>query len=248
MVRIGIIGGSGLDNPDLLKEPEEVTLDTPYGAPSSPLKRGLISGREVVLLARHGIGHTIPPTQVNFRANVWALKEIGCSHILVTTAVGSLREEIGPGDFVALDQFIDFTRGRKNSFYERFEPGSPIHTSTAEPFSGRLRDCCIEAARDLNFACHPRGTVISIEGPRFSTQAESHMFRAWGADVINMTIATEAALAKEAGIPYAAVAMTTDYDCWKEDEKHVDWQTVLKVFQDNAHRVIQLLVATVAKV
>ena len=134
MVKIGIIGGSGLDDPDFLKDPKEFTLETPYGLPSSPLRSGLINGREVVLLARHGIGHTIPAPQVNFRANVWALKEVGCSHILVTTAVGSLREAIEPGHFVVVDQFIDFTRGRKNSFYERFEPGCPFIYPSPSPF------------------------------------------------------------------------------------------------------------------
>lgn len=248
MTRIGIIGGSGLDNPDLLKEVEEVTMETPYGSPSSPLKQGRISGRDVVILARHGIGHTIPPSQVNFRANVWALKEIGCTHILVTTAVGSLREAIKPGDFVIPDQFIDFSRHRINTFYDQFEVGSPIHVSTAEPFSAPLRNCFLAAAKELDFTCHATGTVITIEGPRFSTKAESHMFRSWGADVINMTIATEAALMKEAGLPYAAVAMSTDYDCWKEDEEHVEWEEVLRVFQDNAHRVTELLVLAVSKV
>ncbi|MBC9868503.1 MAG: S-methyl-5'-thioadenosine phosphorylase [Opitutae bacterium] len=248
MAKIGIIGGSGLDDPDLLKESKELTVETPYGLPSSPMRTGLINGREVVLLARHGIGHTIPPPQVNYRANVWALKEVGCSHILVTTAVGSLREGIEPGHFVVVDQFIDFTRGRKNSFYERFEPGLPIHISISEPFSSYLRKCFIKAAEDLNFVCHARGTVLSIEGPRFSTRAESNLFRSWGADVINMTIATEAALAKEAEIPYAAVAMATDYDCWREDTEPVRWEAVLKVFRDNVQRVTQLLVATIAKV
>ena len=248
MTKIGIIGGSGLDNPDLLKDIEETTLETPFGDPSSVMKQGKIGGRDVVILARHGIGHTIPPTQVNFRANVWALKEIGCTHMLVTTAVGSLREEIKPGDFVVLDQFIDFSRHRKNTFYEAFEPGSPIHVSTADPFDPDLRQVLIDSASELNYACHPKGTVVTIEGPRFSTRAESHMFRAWGADVINMTIATEAALAREAELPYAAVAMSTDYDCWKEDEAHVEWEAVLKVFKDNAERVTQLLVTAVGKV
>ena len=248
MTKIGIIGGSGLDNPDLLKDIEETTLETPFGDPSSILKQGKIGGREVVILARHGIGHTIPPTQVNFRANVWALKEIGCTHILVTTAVGSLREQIKPGDFVVLDQFIDFSRHRKNTFYEAFEPGFPIHVSTADPFDPDLRKVLIDAAAELNYDCHPQGTVVTIEGPRFSTRAESHMFRAWGADVINMTIATEAALAREAELPYAAVAMSTDYDCWKEDEAHVEWEAVLKVFKDNAERVTQLLLTAVGKV
>ena len=248
MTRIGIIGGSGLDNPKLLKEVEEVSMETPYGAPSSVLKQGKIAGRDVVILARHGIGHTIPPTQVNFRANVWALKEIGCTHVIVTTAVGSLREHIKPGDFVVLDQFIDFSRHRKNTFYETFEPGSPIHVSTADPFSDELRNVLIASAHELNFESHSTGTVVTIEGPRFSTKAESHMFRAWGADVINMTIATEAALVREAELPYAAVAMSTDYDCWKEDEAPVEWEAVLKVFKDNADRVTDLLVKAVSKV
>jgi 5'-methylthioadenosine phosphorylase len=245
MTKIGIIGGSGLDNPDLLKEIEEASVDTPYGHPSSVLKQGRIADRDVVILARHGIGHTIPPSQVNFRANVHALKAIGCTHILVTSAVGSLRENIKPGDFVVLDQFIDFSRHRMNTFYESFEPGFPIHVSTFDP---GLRQIFVESAEELNFAFHAKGTVVSIEGPRFSTRAESHMFRAWGADVINMTIATEAALAREAEIPYAAVAMSTDYDCWKEDEEPVEWESVLKVFKDNADRVTQLLVKAVSKV
>lgn len=248
MTKIGIIGGSGLDNPQLLRDIEETSLETPYGSPSSVLKQGKVGGREVVLLARHGIGHTIPPTQVNFRANVWALKEIGCTHILVTTAVGSLRERIKPGDFVVLDQFIDFSRHRNNTFYEKFEPGFPIHVSTADPFDGDLRQVLIDAATELNYDHHRTGTVVTIEGPRFSTKAESHMFRAWGADVINMTIATEAALAREAELPYAAVAMSTDYDCWKDDEDPVEWEAVLKVFKDNAERVTQLLVTAVGKV
>ena len=237
-----------MDNPDLLKAIEAVTMDTPFGNPSSVLKQGKMGDCEVVLLARHGIGHTIPPSQVNFRANVWALKEIGCTHILVTTAVGSLREEIKPGNFVVLDQFIDFSRHRTNTFYEQFEPGFPIHVSTAEPFSPELRQVLIDSAGELNYTCHPTGTVVTIEGPRFSTKAESQMFRAWGADVINMTIATEAALVKEAELPYAAVAMSTDYDCWKEDEAPVEWESVLQVFSDNADRVTQLLVTAVAKV
>ena len=248
MAKIGIIGGSGLDNPDLLKDIEEITLETPYGHPSSILKQGKLSDCEVVLLARHGVGHTIPPTQVNYRANISSLKEVGCTHILVTTAVGSLKEDIKPGDFVILDQFIDFSRHRKNTFYESFELGSLNHVSPADPFDSILRQCFIDTAQELNFVYHPTGTVVSIEGPRFSTRAESHMFRAWGADVINMTIATEAALARAADIPYSAVAMCTDYDCWKEGEADVDWQAILQVFHKNANRVTKLLLNTVPKI
>ena len=248
MVKIGIIGGSGLDNPDILKDSKDVKVDTPYGSPSSPLKIGKIENVDVILLARHGRDHTIPPSQVNFRANIWALKNSGATHIIATTACGSLREEIRRGDFVILDQFIDFTKQRKSTFYEKFEPGNPVHTPMSEPFSSYLREKLIETAEELGFRYHSRGTVITIEGPRFSTKAESHMFRKWGADVINMSIATEAVLANEAGIPYGVVAMSTDYDCWKEDESPVTWEEVLKVFNENSEKAIKLLVKTIPKI
>ena len=248
MVKIGIIGGSGLDDPNILEGAEDVEVETPYGKPTSAVKVGKIDDVEVALLARHGREHTIPPSQVNFRANVWALKEVGCTHILATTACGSLREEIGRGDFVILDQFIDFTRHRKVSFFEKFEPGKMKHTVMAEPFSKVLRNILIETCSELGLRHHPKGTVVTIEGPRFSTKAESHMFRAWGADVINMSVAPEAILANEAGIPYAAVAMSTDYDCWKEDEEPVSWEEILKVFGENVEKVTKLLLNTITKV
>ena len=209
MVKIGIIGGSGLDNPDILKESNEINVDTSYGKPSSSLKLGKIHDVDVVLIARHGREHTIPPTQVNYRANIQALKDQGCSHILSTTACGSLREEIERGDLVILDQFIDFTRLRKISFFEEFVPGDMKHTPMADPYSEELRKILIGTAKELNLKYHETGTVITIEGPRFSTRAESHMFRIWGADVINMSIAPETILANEANIPYAAIAMST---------------------------------------
>ena len=246
MAKIGIIGGSGLDNPDILKGAEDRESNTRYGRPSSPLRMGTIEGAEVVLLARHGREHTIPPSQVNYRANIAALKEAGCSHILATTAVGSLREEIGRGDFVILDQFIDFTRHRAITFHDYFEPGNAVHAGMAEPFSEELRSRLNENADALGYRAHSTGTVITIEGPRFSTKAESHMFRAWGADVINMSIAPEVILANEAGIPYAAVAMSTDYDCWKEDEEPVSANEVFRVFKENAEKVKSLLVKTIA--
>lgn len=247
MAKIGIIGGSGLDDPKILQNPKQLDVTTAYGAPSSTLQEGTIEGRQVVLLARHGKEHTIPPSQVNYRANIAALKQAGCTHILATTAVGSLREEIGRGDFVMLDQFIDFTRHRAITFYEEFAPGNAVHTAMAEPFSKELRAQLIESAHKLELPVHERGTVITIEGPRFSTKAESHMFRSWGADVINMTIAPETILANEAGLPYAAVAMSTDYDCWKEDEEPVSWDEIVKVFTANAEKVTRLLVAVIAR-
>jgi len=248
MDKIGIIGGSGLDDPDLLLDPRDLSVETPYGSPSSPLKHGVVGGCEVVLLARHGRRHTLPPTQVNNRANIHALKEAGCTAILATTAVGSLRERVGRGDLVILDQFIDFTRHRPVTFFESFDGCGMKHTPMAEPFDAGLREHLLACCEALGLPHHGRGTVVTIEGPRFSTRAESHMFRAWGADVINMTTAPECILANEAGIPYAAVAMSTDYDCWKVDEEPVSWEAVLQIFEENASKVTDLLVAAIPKV
>ncbi len=248
MAKIGVVGGSGLDNPDILKNTKDKEVDTPYGKPSSPLKTGRIKGVEVVILARHGREHTIPPTKVNNRANIHALKQAGCTHILATTACGSLKEEIKRGDFVILDQFIDFTRHRHISFYDKFKPHKPTHCPMAEPFDKELRKQLVKSCEELKLRHHKQGTVITIEGARFSTKAESHMFRAWGADVINMSIAPECILANEIGIPYAAVAMSTDYDCWKEDEKPVTWQAVYKIFKKNVGNVISLLTDVIPKV
>ncbi|MFX1455580.1 MAG: S-methyl-5'-thioadenosine phosphorylase [Promethearchaeota archaeon] len=248
MVKIGIIGGSGLDNPEILKDARDLDVDTPYGKPSSSLKEGKINDVDVVLLARHGREHTIPPTQINYRANIQALKDQGCTHILATTACGSLREEIDRGDLVILDQFIDFTRLRKITFFEEFAPGDMKHTPMADPYSTELRQILIETAKELNLKHHEKGTVVTIEGPRFSTRAESNMFRIWGADVINMSIAPETALANEAGIPYAAIAMSTDYDCWKEDEAPVTWEEILEIFSKNVNNVIALITSSLAKI
>jgi 5'-methylthioadenosine phosphorylase len=247
MVRVGIIGGSGLDDPKILQEVSEKAVETPYGKPSSVLTLGQINGTDVVLLARHGKKHQLSPTQVNVRANIYALKDQGVTHIIATTACGSLKEEIGRGDFVILDQFIDFTRRRKTTFHESFEEGAQ-HTPMANPFDVGLRKVLCEVSQILGFKTHCSGTVITIEGPRFSTKAESHMFRSWGGDVINMSVATEAILANEAKVPYAVVAMSTDYDCWKEDEEPVSWEEIESVFNANADRVKALLIKSVSKI
>ena len=176
-----------------------------------------------------------------------ALKNEGCTHIITTTACGSLREEIGRGDLVIIDQFIDFTRHRKISFHENFNDG-PKHTPMAEPFDKRLRKILIKTGRELGFKIHDKGTVVTIEGPRFSTKAESRMFRAWGADVINMSIAPEAILANELGIPYASIAMSTDYDSWLETEQGVTWEQILEVFHSNADKVKKLLIESISKI
>ncbi len=245
MSKIGIIGGSGLENPEILKSPEEKKVDTPFGETSSPLLCGTINETDVVVLSRHGWEHTIPPSKVNNRANIFALKEAGCTHILSSTACGSLREDIRRGDLVIPDQFIDFTRHREITFFDEFEPGNMNHTPMADPFDENLRSLIISSARNLGLSIHEKGTVITIEGPRFSTRAESRMFRLWGADIINMSIAPEVILANEVDIPYAAIAMSTDYDCWKDDEAPVTWEEVLRVFDNNVHNVLLLLKAVI---
>lgn len=246
-MKIGIIGGSGLDDPKLLKEAREVEVETPYGKSSSSITCGKINEIEVCILARHGKKHEITPTHVNNRANIFALKKLGCKYIIATTAVGSLREEIRRGDFVVLDQFIDFTRHRQITFYDSFENGIK-HTAMAEPFSKFLREKIISSCEELNIKHHKTGTVVTIEGPRFSTKAESKMFQQLGADVINMSIAPEASLAREADVEYAAIAMSTDYDCWKSGEESVTWEAILEIFEKNAENMKKLLLKVIEKI
>lgn len=243
-IKIGVIGGSGLDDPKLMKDIKEKVVKTPYGNPSSPLTVGKIEGVDTVILARHGKNHSIYPTGVNFRANIYALKKEGCTHILATTAVGSLREKIKPGDLVFVDQFIDFTKHRTLTFHEK----KVVHTPMSEPFCENLRNIIISTAKELKFRHHKTGTVITIEGPRFSTKAESHMFRLLGADVINMSTVPEVILAREVGICYQAIAMSTDYDCWKEGEEPVTWEMILAIMKKNADNVKSLLLNTIPNI
>ena len=245
MIRIGIIGGSGLENPEILKSSEEKHVETPYGIPSSSLLCGSLNGTEIVVLSRHGRLHTIPTSKVNNRANIFALKEAGCTNIIASTACGSLREEICRGDLIIPDQFIDFTRHRNITFFEEFKPGKMNHTPMADPFNENLRSHIISTARVIGLKIHENGTLITIEGPRFSTRAESKMFRIWGADIINMSIAPEVILANELGLPYAAIALSTDYDCWKEDEIPVSWEDVISVFNRNVNNVLRLIIEVI---
>jgi 5'-methylthioadenosine phosphorylase len=245
MVMVGLIGGSGLDDPKILQDGQEVAVETPYGPPSSTLTRGKIDGVEVAILARHGKDHSIYPSKVNFRANIWALREQGCTHILAATAVGSLREEIAPGHLVFPDQFIDHTRKRETTY---FDEGQVVHTPMAEPFCPELQRLLAAQATELGIPHHVGKTVITIEGPRFSTRAESHMFRGWGADVINMSTVPEVNLAREKKIHYATVAMSTDYDCWREGEESVTWEMILATMQANSERVIRLFRAVIPKI
>ncbi|HEB75298.1 MAG TPA: S-methyl-5'-thioadenosine phosphorylase [Nitrospirae bacterium] len=243
-MKVGIIGGSGLDDPKIIKGAKEKNVRTPYGKPSSPLTIGKIDGVDVVILARHGKKHTIYPTAVNYRANLSALEKEGCTHILATTAVGSLRARIKPADFVFVDQFIDFTKHRPLTFHEE----KVVHTPMAEPFCSELRSLLIETAKELKLRHHKKGTVITIEGPRFSTKAESHMFRGFGADVINMSTVPEVILARELGICYQSIAMSTDYDCWKEGEEPVSWEMIVSIMHQNAENVKRLILNTIPKI
>lgn len=245
-IKIGIIGGSGLDDPKIIKDARELDANTKYGKPSSKLTIGKIEGVDVVILARHGKGHTIPPSKVNFRANIQALKDEGCTHILATTAVGSLREEILPGNLVFPNQFIDFTKQRQMTFHD--EVGSVIHTPMAEPFDHKLRELLVNEAKQLGFKYNTDKTVITIEGPRFSTKAESHMFRQWNADIINMSTCPEVILANELKIPYQSIAMSTDYDCWKEGEEPVTWEMILNIMHKNSDNVKKLLIAVIPQI
>lgn len=245
MVKIGIIGGSGLDDPKILNDFTEKDVTTPYGEPSSKLTCGKINGVEVCIIARHGKNHEIYPTKVNYRANIFSLKQEGCTHILATSAVGSLKEEIKPGHLVFPDQFIDQTKFRKTTFFDNY--GDVRHISMAEPFSQELRELLTQECEIQNLNYHKKATIVVIEGPRFSTKAESVMFKNF-ADIIGMTTFPEAALAKELDIPYISIAMSTDYDCWKDNEKPVTFEMVMKTMKENSEKVKQLIINAIPKI
>jgi 5'-methylthioadenosine phosphorylase len=245
MIKIGIIGGSGLDDPNILKDAKDISVETPYGAPTSALTCGAIEGVDVAIIARHGKDHSIYPSGVNFRANIWALKEQGCTHVLASTAVGSLREELAPGHLVFPNQFIDHTRKRETTFFSEEEV---VHTSMADPFCDNLIEELSASAEEMGVPYHKNKTVITIEGPRFSSRAESHMFRSWNADIINMSTVPEVVLAREKKMHYAAVAMSTDYDCWHEEEEAVTWEMIVAVMKKNADNVINLFLKTIPKI
>lgn len=242
VIKIGIIGGSGMDDPQLLAEREEVRVQTPFGKTSDRLVCGKIEGVPVVITGRHGRGHTIMPGNVPYRANVFAMKALGCTHLVVSTACGILREGIEPGDLVLLDQFIDRTQGRAQTFYDgaRGHPVGVCHMPMADPFCSETRGIIKAVADELGIKMHEKGTMVSIQGPRFSSRAESHFFRLLKADTINMTTVPEVVLANEAGLPYCAIAMATDYDCWKEDEAAVDVAAVLAVMGGNSEKVLNI--------
>lgn len=241
---IGIIGGSGLYGMEAFEHQAELGSETPFGLTTSPLKVGKLGGVDVIFLARHGEGHVFNPTEVNYRANIWALKKAGVKAILAVGAVGSLKEEIQPGHMVVIDQFIDRTRLRPATF---FENGIVAHVGMAHPVSAYLRELLVTSCLELGITCHTRGTYVCIEGPQFSTIAESKFYRSLGADVIGMTNLQEAKLAREAEIDYATLALATDYDCWHQDHEYVTTEEVLKVLNANIQNAQKILLTAVKK-
>ena len=240
---LGVIGGSGLYNMAGLDNIETRTIETPFGAPSAPITIGTLEGKRVAFLARHGIGHHITPTEVNYRANIYALKSLGVDRVVSVSACGSLREDYAPGDIVVPDQLFDFTKNRKRSF---FGEGLVAHVGVADPFCPDLSARVLAAVQETGATVHRGGTFITIEGPRFSTKAESNIFRQWGMSIIGMTTSPEAFLAREAEMCYAVLAHVTDYDVWHVDEEPVTVEMVIQTLQRNV-AVVQEAIRNLVK-
>ena len=236
--KLAIIGGSGLYDVEGFKDKEFVTIETPWGKPSDDILKTKYSNKEIYFLPRHGRGHCISPSQINFRANIDALKQLGVTDIVSVSAVGSLKEGLSPGKFVIVDQFIDRTFARNQTF---FDEEIVAHVSMANPTSEGLMNSCEEAIKKEKIEYQRGGTYIAIEGPQFSTLAESNLYRSWNADVIGMTNMPEAKLAREAEIRYASVSMVTDFDCWHPEHKNVDVKQVIKVLLDNAEKAKNMI-------
>jgi 5'-methylthioadenosine phosphorylase len=246
-IQIGIIGGSGLYNMEGLSNVSTVTLDTPFGHPSDEYVIGSLGDVRVAFLPRHGRGHRLTPSEVNYRANIYGFKQLGASHIISVTAVGSLREDIQPLDIVIPDQFFDCTRGRESTF---FGDGLVAQIAFAQPICPELASLLYETAVATGVTTHKDGTLVCMEGPAFSTRAESNLYRQWGMDIIGMTSLQEAKLSREAELCYAALALVTDYDCWHEDESEVTVETVLQSLNKNithAKKIIQTIVPKIAQ-
>ncbi len=236
--KLAIIGGSGLYDVEEFKERELLQIDTPWGNPSDKILKTKFNNRDVFFLPRHGKGHFISPSNINFRANIDALKQLGVTDIVSVSAVGSLKEDLPPGKFVIVDQFIDRTFSRKKTF---FDDEIVAHVSMAHPTSSGLMNACEEAIKKEKIEYQRNGTYVVMEGPQFSTLAESNLYRSWKADVIGMTNMPEAKLAREAEIRYASVSMVTDYDCWHPDHENVDVQQVIKVLLGNAAKAKNMI-------
>jgi len=238
-VRIGIIGGSGLYDMAEVVDRTEITLTTPFGDPSGPYVMGTLRGKRVAFLARHGAGHRLLPSELNFRANIYGMKTLGVEYILSASAVGSLKEELRPLDIVVPDQFIDRTKGRISTF---FGQGLAAHVGFAHPFCSRLSAVAYESGQKAGATVHKGGTYVCMEGPQFSTLAESRLYRSWGADIIGMTNLQEAKLAREAEICYSTIALVTDYDCWHPDHDHVTVEMIIGNLTQNA-KTAQAIIA-----
>lgn len=257
MAKIGILGGTGVYDPEILEGSRTMDVSTPFGKPSDSITTGHLGHHELFILPRHGSRHTINPGNVNYRANIHALKQLGVTHILAPSAVGSLREDFKPGDIVLTDQFIDRTAGRRSSFYDgdinsglsqSDKAGQRVcHISVAEPACSHLRKILAEEAKSSGYRHHESGTIVVIEGPRFSTKAESRLFRSWGADIIGMTMVPECILAREAEICYASIATVTDYDVWLEG-REVSTEAILATMKGSNLRVKGLLKAAIPRI
>ena len=235
---IGVIGGTGLYQMEGLENVEKIELVTPYGSPSDAYVKGELAGQKMVFLPRHGSNHGLLPHELNYRANIWGMKKLGVTQLISVSAVGSMREEIAPGHIVFVDQFIDRTRSRQSTF---FGDGVVVHVGFADPVCQAMRSHLQNVGAQSGFECHNGGTYVCIEGPQFSTRAESHLFRSWGVSVIGMTNLPEARLAREAEIAYATIALATDYDCWHEEEEAVSVEAVMAVLKANATKAKELI-------
>ena len=240
-MKVGIIGGSGLYNLKELDKVNNIQIDTPFGKPSSDFLTGEVHDIPVVFIPRHGIGHVLLPTEIPFRANIWGLKKLGVTHLISVGAVGSLKEEIIPGHIVFPDQFIDLTRHRTSTF---FGNGVVAHVQFGDPVCPKLSEKLVQSARTVGASIHLGGTYICMEGPAFSSRAESVLYRSWGADVIGMTNAQEAKLAREAEMAFASIALATDYDCWHVSESEVNVEDIIKVMHENVETARRIIVET----
>ena len=240
---IGIFGGTGIYDSGLLEDAKEITLDTPYGKTSDSITVGTFQGRNIAFLPRHGKKHSIPPHMINFRANIWAFKELGVKRIIAPSAVGSLKEEIKPSHFALPSQFLDFTKSREGSFSK---DGKVIHISVANPFCPELQNVVVKTATEQNVTIHKDCTYVCIEGPRFSTKAESKFFRSAGADIIGMTLVPECQLAREAQMCYVSVSTVTDYDVWAE--KSVTAKEVFETISKNVEKIKKMLIKLIDEI
>ncbi|HEX2394139.1 MAG TPA: MTAP family purine nucleoside phosphorylase [Bacteroidales bacterium] len=247
-MKIAIIGGTGFALPDYLTDVKEISVETPFGKPEPVIYTGKMDGVEIIHLSRNGKNHELPLTRINYRANMFALKQLQVDHIFATGTCGSLQEEICPGEVIIFDQFIDMTKQPVTGIIEELNPGSNNYVSMAEPFSDELRDSLIESAIVQGITVHTKGIAISIDGQRSSSRAESRLYRCWGADVVNMTTAPEAILANELGIAYAAVSLCTGYDSWRQGDSAPEPNEKMNIVGSNYIRIIKLLSRAVKKI